>query len=203
MTELYKLGDKIAYEAIHGTKDSSSHGIVLYALVCSLRAKNVLELGVRYGDTSLPLLYGLKQTLGRLTSVDISTSQLLIENIPEELRSDWDVIEQDSISFLETQQHTNNKYDLIYIDDWHGSEHVYRELNLTKNLLNERSIILLHDLMHSHSDPKYNTNNYPLGHEFEGTGPYGGVQKFISQNPNFEYATIPINHGLTLLRKIL
>lgn len=199
MMELYKLGDEIANEAIYGNKDSSNHGIVLYALVCCLRAKNVLELGTRYGDTSLPILYGLYKTKGKLISVDISTRQIKTNKIPQELQGHWTIIEQDAISFLET---TQIKQDIIYVDDWHGSEHVYKELTLIKKLLHERSVVVLHDMMHSHSDPVYNNTSYPIGNEFEGNGPYGGLKKFAEENPEFEFATIPINHGLTILRKI-
>jgi hypothetical protein len=70
-------------------------------------------------------------------------------------------------------------------------------------MLKDSTLIVLHDLMHSHKHPHYNTDQYPQDHEFGGTGPHGGVKKFILENPNFEMVTIPVNHGLTILRKVI
>ena len=38
--------------------DSDLHLMTLFSLVLQTKAKNILELGVRYGDTSLPLTMG-------------------------------------------------------------------------------------------------------------------------------------------------
>lgn len=184
-------------EVLVGSKDTSQHGLVLFGLICAINAKNILELGTRDGGTTNPLLLGAKTTNGKLTSVDINEPQF---ELYSEFSKYWSFIKKDSIEFL---SETKEKYDLIFVDDWHGSEHVYNELKLIKNLLNNKSLILLHDLMHTHHDPYYNTNGYPIGTEFEGTGPYGGLKKFINENENYEYVTIPVNHGLTILRKII
>jgi cephalosporin hydroxylase len=88
------------------------------------------------------------------------------------------------------------------VDDWHEEQHVYQELSYLKNLVNINGLIVLHDLMHSYSHPHYNKTVYPAGHEFGGMGPYGAVTKFVEENKNYEYVTIPVNHGLTILRKI-
>lgn len=192
----------VIQDALYGKKECSQHGIVLLSLICSINAKNVLELGVRHGGTNRPLLIGVHLTDGHLTSVDINPpsfrEDLGSPHPPAELCNKWTFHQTDAIQFL---TNTTQKYDLIFVDDWHGSEHVYKELSLIKNLLNERSLIVLHDLMHSFNDPHYNKNHYPQGNEFEGTGPYGGVIKFVQENPDFEFVTIPVNHGLTILRK--
>lgn len=188
--------NKIIEEALFGKADTSQHGITLFALVCSLRAKSVLELGVRNGGTTIPFLQALKMTNGHLTSVDINQPQFQVED------NHWTFIKSDSLEFLKNR-HTNEKYDLIYVDDWHSTEHVYKELQYIKHMLTDTTLIVLHDLMHSYSHPRYNTNQYPSDHEFGGTGPHGGVEKFVKENPNFEFATIPVNHGLTIMRKVL
>jgi hypothetical protein len=57
--------DKIILESLNGSKDSSQHLITLFSLVISTKAKNVLELGVRNGDTTIPLLHALSYTNGK------------------------------------------------------------------------------------------------------------------------------------------
>jgi predicted O-methyltransferase YrrM len=192
-------------EALRGKQDTSQHGITLFALVCSLSAKKVLELGVRTGGSTIPFLLGLHGTNGHLTSVDINDHALHLSSygeLDDQLKPHWTFIKSDALHFLK-ESYQEEKYDLIYIDDWHSSEHVYKELNYIKHMLKDSTLIVLHDLMHSYKHPRYNTDYYPLEHEFGGTGPYGGVKKFILENPNFEMATIPVNHGLTILRKVI
>lgn len=195
--------DSLIQDALFGQNECSKHGIVLYSLVCSLNAKNILELGVRHGGSTRPLLMGAATTNGKLTSVDIDQPRFHPNQgadwPPQELRSRWNFVQSDAIKFLEN---ANEKYDLIFVDDWHGSEHVYTELTLLQKNLSDRTLILLHDLMHTSRDPYYNKDHYSSG-EFIGTGPYGGVMKFINEHPDYEFATIPVNHGLTILRKVI
>jgi predicted O-methyltransferase YrrM len=187
--------DNLIDECLYGQTDFSQHALTLFSLVCSTKPKNILELGVRYGTSTKGILTACSLIDSKLTSVDLSFPKFLC---PFELLKYWTFLQSDSLAFL-----TNNKtkFDFIYIDDWHGSEHVYKELNLIKDQLELGTLIVLHDLMHSFSHPKYNLNEYPKGNEFEGQGPYGGVKKFVDENSNFEFATIPVNHGLTILRK--
>ena len=188
--------DSLIDKALHGTGDTDQHGITLFALACSLRAKNILELGVRGGGTTLPLLIASYINDGKVTSVD------LVDNgfrPPEMYNLFWNFIVEDALTFL---TNNTNMYDLIYIDDLHASEHVYKELKLISKFITNKTVIVLHDLMHTNAQPNYNTTQYYEG-EWEGTGPYGGVLKFINEHPNYEFSTIPVNHGLTILRKIL
>lgn len=192
---------RIVDDSISGKGDSSLHQSTLLSIVLSTKPKNILELGCRDGRSTYSLLvgchllnlYGIKSNL---TTVDIEDTTF---ECPTHLKPNWNFIKNDAINFLKTQSHG---YDLIMIDDWHSSEHVYNELNLLKPFITNKTIILLHDLMHSNSTPEYNVTNFEGG-EFKGTGPYGGVQLFIKENVGeYEYSTIPVNHGLTIMRKI-
>ena len=68
---------RLAIETCEGDVDSSQHVLTLFALACSLRAKSVLELGVRHGFTTLPLLAAMCITDGHLTSVDLDQPKVL------------------------------------------------------------------------------------------------------------------------------
>jgi predicted O-methyltransferase YrrM len=54
-----------------GTGDSDKHVLTLYSIAIGMGAKRILELGVRGGSTTLPLLMAAQKTGGMLTSVDI------------------------------------------------------------------------------------------------------------------------------------
>jgi len=184
-------------DCLYGKTDISQHRLFLFSLVCAMKPKKILELGVRGGHSTSALLYACDLIDSQLTSVDISDHHF---SCPEELKHRWWFTKSDAIKFLET---TSETYDMIFIDDWHAEEHVYKELTLLKDKVKPNNLILLHDLMHSFSHPNYTTQVYPSGHEFEGLGPYGGVLKFVKENVNFEFATVPTNHGMTILRKTI
>jgi predicted O-methyltransferase YrrM len=182
-------------DCLHGREDISQHRLTMFSLVCAMKPKKILELGVRGGNSTTSFLYACDLIGSHLTSVDIQDPHFIC---PDSLKSKWTFIKDDAIHFLQTNTEI---YDMIFIDDWHAENHVYTELMLLKDKVKVDTLILLHDLMHSFSHPNYTTQVYPRGHEFEDLGPYGGVLKFIKENQNFEFATIPTNHGMTILRK--
>lgn len=191
---------RILDDTLRGPGDSSLHQSTLLSLILSTKPANILELGCRDGRSTYSLLVGchllnLYGIESKVTSVDIENTTF---QCPDDFQNIWNFVRNNAIDFLKSQTHG---YDLIMIDDWHSSEHVYNELKLLKPFITNKTIILLHDLMHSNSTPEYNTTKFING-EFEGAGPYGGVQKFLKENKLYELCTIPVNHGLTIMRKI-
>jgi hypothetical protein len=77
---------------------------------------------------------------------------------------------------------------------------VKREIELIENLIDEKSIVLLHDSMGLNNHPNYTkTINYPSDSEWGEGGVYRALEEL---DPNkWEWSTIPVNHGLTILRK--
>ena len=89
--------------------------------------------------------------------------------------------------------------DIIYIDDWHTYPHVKTELEIIDRLSDEKTIILLHDLMGGNNTPNYFQPLSLRGTEWDEGGPFRAVNEL---DPNkWEWMTIPVNNGLTLLRK--
>jgi predicted O-methyltransferase YrrM len=186
-----ELLNYIIHKTCTGTSDSDQHLMTLFSLILNIKAKKVLELGVRFGDTTLPLLLGLSKNGGHLTSIDINDTEFVC---PENLKQYWTFHKIDAIEFLEKQ---TEKYDLIYVDDWHSYLHVKKELELIDKISDKTTLIVLHDLMGGGNHPNYVfMDGCP---EWEGGGPCRAV--FELDINKWEWATIPVNHGLTILRK--
>jgi predicted O-methyltransferase YrrM len=179
-----------------GKGDSDKHLLTMYSIALSINAKNILELGVRNGDTTLPYLLAVEENNGYLESVDVNESSF---ECPTELKNLWSFYKTDAIAFLQDKVLENKKYDLIYIDDWHSYEHVKKELELIDQLIRPGSVVLLHDLMYGNTCPYYHVDLTVCSPQWANGGPYRAVAEL---NPNFwEFSTIPSNNGLTILRK--
>lgn len=177
--------------------DSDNHLMTMFSIVLQIKAKRVLELGVREGTTTNPLLAAVSMIDGHLTSVDIAPTKWLC---PIDLKENYSFVQSDAIKFLENEVINQSKYDLIYVDDWHAYEHVKRELELIDELIDNKGIVLLHDLM-AFTFPKYHLPlEAPVGSEWSSGGPARAV--FELDRTKYEWVTLPINNGLTILRKI-
>jgi predicted O-methyltransferase YrrM len=105
-----------------GQKDSDRHLISLFAISLASKGKTYVELGVREGYTTEPLLEAAKLNNGHLWSVDV-------ENSTEFKPSDnsHTFVKSCALEFLKNWP-SDKKIDFIYIDDWHSYEHVKKEL---------------------------------------------------------------------------
>jgi predicted O-methyltransferase YrrM len=183
-------------KTLNGNGDSDKHLMTLFGVVLGSGAKNIIELGVRNGDTTLPLTLAAKYNDGHVYSVDINYTEY---KLPKELSKNQTFIQSDAILFLENWDVKKN-IDLIYIDDWHSYEHVKKELEILDSLVSPNTIILLHDLMYGNTCPFYHVDlTNSAGTQWNNGGPYRAVAEL---NPQFwEFSTLPWNNGLTILRK--
>lgn len=169
-------------------------GLLFLSMVISTNSHRILELGTREGCSTLPFLYAAYLLNGSVTSVDIDPN--ISFKCPDEFKPHWNFIVSDSIKFLENDE---SIYDLIYIDDWHSCPHVTKEIQLIENNITNSTIILLHDTM-SNSSPEYNI--FPDRTPDDEFGLGGVAQAILNLDLDvWEYSTIPIQHGLTILRK--
>ena len=187
--------EKIITKTLNGTGDSDKHLMLLYSLVIGSGAKTIIELGVRGGDTTLPLVLGAKETDGIVYSVD---NKKIGFSLPEELQKYNKFYLQDALSFLDGWNENNN-IDLILVDDWHAYDHVKKELEILDRLISPNTIILLHDLMYGDTCPFYHTDLTQNEGQWANGGPYRAVAEL---NPQFwEFSTLPWGNGMTILRK--
>lgn len=179
----------------NGKGDSDKHLLTLYSIALGMNAQRILELGVRNGSTTLPLLAAANLTGGNVTSVDINDSCFVP---PKDLEKSWSFVKQDALEYL-MYCSKEKPFDLIYIDDWHAYEHVKKELEYIDSMVSPKTVILIHDLMYGNYCPHYHTDLTLTSGQWANGGPYRAVAEL---NPQFwEFSTLPYNNGLTLLRK--
>ena len=182
--------------SLNGTGDSDAHLMTIFGITVGIKAKTILELGVRGGTTTLPLLMAAKLTGGKVVSVDIDDTQFVP---PPELAPYWTFVKMDALEYLR-QLDKSVVQNLIYVDDWHSYEHVKSELEEIDKGVSPSSVVLLHDLMYGNYTPRYHsdlTDN--AGVQWSHGGPYRAVAELPGQF--WEFSTIPVCNGLTILRK--
>lgn len=198
MNVLEQTFGAIINKTMKGIHDSDQHLMTLFAICLQIKAKNILELGVRDGDTTEPMLLAAHMNGGKLTSVDIEPTRWVP---PQEFTTSWNFVQQDALTFLDNCIEQNKKFDVIFVDDLHKYEHVKKELERIDKISDVNTIILLHDLMGEGNFPNYflPISTHYNGQVWEGGGPFRAVKEL---DPiKWEWATIPVNHGLTILRK--
>jgi predicted O-methyltransferase YrrM len=183
-----------------GKGDSDKHLLTLFSIGMSISAKKILELGVREGSTSLPLLLCASLNGGSLHSVDINPTKFIC---PDKMQASYTFQQSDALAYLksaseEVVKGNKKPFDLIYLDDWHAYEHVKQELEYIDKMVTPKSIILVHDLMYA-TAPNYHADLSVKTGQWANGGPYRAVAELDS---NFwEFSTIPVNNGLTIVRK--
>ena len=184
--------NKIIEKTINGTDDSDGHLLTLFSIAVSSKAKVMLELGVRNGDTTLPLFEAAKINDAFLYSIDINDIGFVFDE------KYWKFIKSDSIEYLKKVS-KNDNIDLVFIDDWHSYEHVKEELEILDKIISPSTIILIHDLMYGNTCPYYHTDLTLKSGQWANGGPYRAVAELDIQF--WEFSTLPWCNGLTILRK--
>lgn len=179
---------------LQGRYDTDRHLLTLFAIALASKGQNYLELGVRDGHSTAPILAAAMLNKGQLFSVDIKDTPFKPAGA---VASHWHFIKGDALAFLERWV---GPIDFVFIDDWHSGGHVKRELELIGRWVGLSSVILLHDLMYMGHAPHYRSNlDLPESDPWGAGGPYQAVAELDTSI--WEWATLPWGHGLTLLRK--
>jgi predicted O-methyltransferase YrrM len=69
---LNKYLNNVIDDVINGNGDSDKHLMTLFSIALGTKSKKILELGVRNGKTTLPLLLAAKINNGKVISIDIN-----------------------------------------------------------------------------------------------------------------------------------
>ena len=110
--------------SIDGLGDSDRHLMTIFSIALATRGSTFVELGVRDGRTTLPILLAAELNSGEVFSVDINPISF---EPPDRLKRIWRTHQGDAVEFLKNFD-TKRKIDFIFIDDWHSYEHVSAEL---------------------------------------------------------------------------
>jgi predicted O-methyltransferase YrrM len=184
---------ELVEKSFRGNGDIEGHCLLIASLVASMKAKDVLETGVRAGHSTRAILSALEKAGGNLISVDLEIPKDIDEFI---ITDRWEFVQGDAIWALNNA--ITGRFDLIILDDWHDGKHVAKELEICKKLVKPNHLILVHDAMWGNTQPKYNNSNLPAGDEFAFGGPAGAIQALDTNE--WEYCTVPAHNGLTMLR---
>lgn len=185
--------EEILDKSIFGLGDSDRHLLTLFSLALATKGKYYIELGVREGRTTIPLLEAAKINNGRLYSVDVNDG-------PKIESANWNFTKQDAVNFLgDWESLCFPPPDFVYIDDWHSYDHVKKELEILDRIVTPKTVIVLHDLMYGNTAPYYHSDMTLKDGQWANGGPYRAVAEL---DPQFwEFCTLPWSHGLTILRK--
>lgn len=185
--------DDLVDQTINGTGDSDAHALILYSIALSIKAKTIIELGVRDGCSTAPLLLAVQKTGGKLYSVDIKPAWF---GVSKDLTKYWEFCASDAIKFLNSWDR-DKKIDLVFVDDLHTYEHVAKEIEALRPIVTPNTVIMLHDTMYNNHQPKYHIDPNAAG-QWVGGGPARAVVE-LDLNV-WEFAMVPSCNGLTILR---
>lgn len=120
--------------------DIAAHLPYLYEAVVQRDAKIVVELGVRYGNSTSALLAGVHETGGHLWSVDPQPMP------PAEWLTNerWSLLPDDDLSAA-ALGFIPDTIGVLFIDTSHMYAHTLMELNLYGPRVRSGGVILLHD----------------------------------------------------------
>ncbi|NIR76763.1 MAG: hypothetical protein GWN53_17180 [Gammaproteobacteria bacterium] len=171
--------EEILRKIVDGTPDSDirEHLPTLYRLTVDLDARRVLELGVKYGNSTLAFLMALHETGGHLTSVDIELPRVAYKRIKRRgWLGRWTLRWRDD---REYEWEHDTPPDIVFIDSSHAYEHTAYELDAFGGLAT--GAVVLHDT---------HENNYP------------GVRKALDEwldGKDVEVEEHEKQHGLTIV----
>jgi cephalosporin hydroxylase len=152
------------------------------AMVEELNAQHVIELGTRSGVSTIAWLHALKQTGGRLTSVDIDAKPE-IGDWPHWTFIQGDDEDPELVASLEPA-------DIVFIDTSHLYDHTVRELNTYRWLVKPGGLLVLHDTELPIPEGAPSRPLYPVK---------TAVKEFI-ESEGFQWINYPDCWGLAVIR---
>ena len=181
LTRLYK---QVAAEP----SDIQGHLPRMVDLVAKLNAQAVIELGVRYGTSTVAWLYGLAATGGHLWSVDIVRQHRPIDV------DHWTFVEGDDTDPAVLAQ-LPATVDIVFVDTNHRYEHTRREIELYAPRVRRGGALVFHDT---------DVEVFPDDHEPGSEPPWPvrrAVDEFVATSPRVTDVEEHHDfHGLTIVR---
>ena len=158
----------------------NEHLQTIHDTVVAHRAQTVVELGVRYGESTIAILCALTKTGGRLYSCDLEDYPRTREMVRNHgLEGRWTFTAADDIEWGKSWK---APIDVLLIDSSHLREHTEKELRLFTPFVRPTGIVLMHDTV-SHKD-----------------GVMGAIQAFLADHQKWAFENRENNNGLGILR---
>ena len=112
---------------------------IFLSYILGMKAKKVLEFGTREGYSTKLFSQFLRFTEGHLWTVDLNPHK-----IPKEEAKQMDNVTFLQMNVLHLDVVWKDYVDILYIDDWHNSFHLYEELDRYSRLA---KVIMIHDVI--------------------------------------------------------
>lgn len=159
--------------------DIKDHLLRLYDLTVKLpKEKVVVELGVRWGNSTTAFLAAVNDSGGHLYSVDV-LSPSGGANVYLETEPNWTFFLGDDMDIV---KNWSKPIDHLFIDTTHVFEHTLSELREWGKWLKPEGIVTLHDVSN--------------------TEVMSAINKFMEDTPDkYDITIFPGSYGLGLLRK--
>ncbi len=126
-----------------------SYVLMLYEIVFESNAQNVLEIGVRQGQSTRTTLSAMwEKKSGLLTTIDLGDRSSRFKEMPE-LLPYWKQIIGDSHKQEIFDQVSNVVYDILVIDGDHTYEGSKKDFEMYSPLVKKGGYILMHDITNS------------------------------------------------------
>jgi predicted O-methyltransferase YrrM len=123
----------------------------IYTLTRLAAPGTVLEIGTHIGASTVHFAAALRQTGGRLVTVDVEDvnetwvkygSMAPPAELATRVGGRVEFLEADSLDYMHT---TGERFDLVFLDGNHDADAVYQEVPAALRLLHRGGLILLHD----------------------------------------------------------
>lgn len=163
-------------EARHGWNSEPDVCQFIGSLIKMNGYKNVLEIGVFEGETSVKMIEALPIG-GKYTGIDINDYRKLDFN---KAGKGWNFILGESINVLKTMP--ENQFDFIFVDGDHSWENILPEFKEIERVIKPGGVIAYHDSVH-----------------------LPDVKKLIEYAHHYKYNTVTLNtsegRGLSLIQR--
>lgn len=163
--------------------DINEHLLTLYNVALEIKARTIIELGTRTGESMIPLLEAAHATKGRLYSVDVELCEEAKRKVKEfGLGERWTFVMSDDIEFgLKWPQ--TNPIDMVFVDTTHEYEQTKKEIAIFEPLIRPGGIMAFHDT------------------ESRKDGVLKPIQEFLKTHAGYEFYNYLNNNGLGVMRK--
>lgn len=168
------------------------HNRFLAFLAEEIQCWGYLELGVGIGNNFLEIAEYAKQAIG----VDIRLNHFW--NFQRKKKPDFELpnnvklVEQTTDDFF-AERKSEEQFDLVFIDADHNFKQVIKDFRNAESVTIEGGIIAIHDtfpISYEYTRPELCNDSYKM-------------LEYLKRYPHLEVFTIPVNPGLTLVRKTL
>lgn len=195
--------------AYHGYIPFMKHFLTLF------KEPTVLEIGVDKGQTTIPLLHHLLMTRRTfnfrvIDIVAFKEVNTIINNFDKLPTQTFTYTLMNSLKYFETDLSKNEKYDLVLVDGDHNYHTVSKELNAIKDMMSEKSIIILDDYSGRYAEEDFfyaaedDARDVPGATKFVMTEKHGvktAVDEFVLTNSDWRAATLYKGEPVVLYRQ--